>query len=134
MAAGSFDWSEYLRLAEKLSKGSDEASLRSSISRAYYFVYHLALTRARENGFAPKLDQPMHTQLWVVFSGNPEPECQRLAMIGNRMRGRRVRADYEPFFVRVEEEAGAVLEDAEEFANRLGKLDRRHPNPRSQRR
>lgn len=33
-----FDWSGYLDLALELQKRPDEASLRSAISRAYYFV------------------------------------------------------------------------------------------------
>lgn len=134
MAAVPFDWSEYFRLADELGKQSDEASLRSSISRSYYFVYHLALRRAVANGFALKLDELTHAQLWLVFSGNPEPDCQRLAAIGNRMKEKRVRADYRDFFVRIAEEVPAILEDAQEFANRLGRLDPRHPNPKSQRR
>ena len=51
MAAAPFGWSEYLNLAMELGARKDEASLRSAISRAYYYVYHLALERARSNGF-----------------------------------------------------------------------------------
>ena len=51
MASQPFSWSEYLRLAQDLGKRSDEASLRSAISRAYYYVYHLGLDRARSNNF-----------------------------------------------------------------------------------
>ena len=36
-------------LAEELGQRTDEASLRSALSRAYYFVYHLALQRAEAN-------------------------------------------------------------------------------------
>lgn len=42
-----FDWNNYLKLAEELSKphiniDSNEACLRSAVSRAYYAVYHKA--------------------------------------------------------------------------------------------
>ena len=38
----SFDWKDYLKLGEKLLKERElkEAALRSSISRAFYSVYH----------------------------------------------------------------------------------------------
>jgi uncharacterized protein (UPF0332 family) len=134
MAASPFDWSEYFRLADELGKRSDEASLRISISRAYYFVYHLALKRAMANDLTLKLDEGTHAQLWLVFTGNPEPECQRLGAIGSRMKEKRVRADYRDYFARIQEEAPAILGDAQEFADRLGKLDPRHPNPKSRRR
>lgn len=39
----SFAWEKFLVLAEDLGKKSDEASLRSAISRAYYSIYHMAL-------------------------------------------------------------------------------------------
>ena len=51
--AERFNWSGYLQLAEELGKRSDEASLRSALSRAYYYVYHLALERAEANDFKP---------------------------------------------------------------------------------
>jgi len=38
----TFDWTEYLKLANELAKRNDEASLRSSISRAYYGVFCIA--------------------------------------------------------------------------------------------
>ena len=37
-----FDWNDYARLADELSKREDEASLRTAISRLYYSVYHQA--------------------------------------------------------------------------------------------
>ena len=51
--AEQFNWYGYLQLAEELGKRSDEASLRSALSRAYYYVYHLALERAEANDFKP---------------------------------------------------------------------------------
>jgi uncharacterized protein (UPF0332 family) len=134
MASSPFDWSQYFRLADELGKRSDDASLRSSISRAYYFVYHLALNRAMANDLTLKLNEGTHAQLWLVFTGNPEPECQRLGAIGSRMKEKRVRADYRDYFPRIKDEVPAVLEDAEDFANRLRRLDPRHPNPKSRRR
>lgn len=129
-----FDWSEYLKLADELGKRTDEGSLRSAISRAYYYVYHLALKRAQDNDFKALSGEGTHTQLWRVFSESPEPDCRRLAEIAARLKEKRERADYNSYFARVQEEVPDLLADARDFATRLGKLHARHPNPSSRRR
>lgn len=133
MASAPFDWSQYFKLADELRKRSDEASLRSAIRRAYYFIYHLALKRAQDNDFKPISGEATHTQLWRVFSASPEPDCQRLATIAGRMKEKRERADYRNYYARIDEEIPAMLADAEDFADRLRRLPLRHPNAKSQR-
>ena len=133
MASMQFDWREYFRLAENLAKGSDEAALRSAISRTYYYCYHLALQRAQANSYERIPGEPSHIQLWRQFSGNPEPVCQQLAEIGKRLKEKRERADYEGFYNRIQEAAPLLLEKARKFATLLGSLPARHPSPHSQR-
>lgn len=133
MPAAPFDWSEYLRLAGELGRRADEASLRSAISRAYYYVYHLAMARAEANSFKPVGGEGTHTQLWRLFSMSPEPDCQRLARIARRLKAQRERADYENYFARVVEEVPALLEDVQEFVGLLARLHPRHPSPSSMR-
>jgi uncharacterized protein (UPF0332 family) len=128
-----FDWSEFLVLADELGKRADEASLRSALSRAYYYVYHLALKRAQDNNFTALSGEGTHTQLWRVFSTNPEFECRKLGEIAIRLKEKRERADYNPFYARIAEEIPDVLADARDFAARLAMLPPRHPNPKSQR-
>jgi len=48
----AFDWTDYLQLARELAKYGTDAGHRSAVSRAYYYVYHLALSRAESNGFS----------------------------------------------------------------------------------
>ena len=134
MASQPFDWYEYFKLAADLGKRTDEASLRSAISRAYYYVYHLALDRAQANAYKPLPGEATHTQLWRLFETNPESDCKRLAMIATRMKQKRERADYENHFVRIVEEVPVLLEDAQQFARLLAALPMRHPNPKSMRR
>jgi uncharacterized protein (UPF0332 family) len=134
IAAMPFDWSEYLQLADELGARADEGSLRSAISRAYYYVYHLALERAETNSFQARSGEGMHTQLWRCYSDNPEPACIKLGQIALRLRERRARADYRPIYPRIREEVPDVLADARDFASRLRNLDPRHPNPSSLRR
>ena len=133
MAAGPFNWIAYFTLANELAaRNDDEAALRTAISRAYYYVYHLALQRAQGNNFKiQEGDGGTHQQLWRIFSGSPDPECKRLGHIASRLREKRVRADYNANFARVSEEVPALIGDAQDFANRLANLPPRLPNPAS---
>jgi uncharacterized protein (UPF0332 family) len=133
MAAQSFDWSKYHDLANELSKRHDEASLRSALSRAYYYVYHIALERAEANSFTVRAGEGSHTQLWRVFSGSPVAECQKLAEIASRLKQKRERADYNQRYVRIEEDIPEMLDEVGQFAVKLKQLDHRLPNPASQR-
>ena len=131
IVAAPFDWSTYLTLAEELAKRTDEASLRSAVSRTYYSVYHLALARAVANNFTTLSGEGKHAQLWRLFTTSPEPDCMKLGQIAERLKEKRVRADYEPHFARIEEEVPELLNDARDFAVRLQKLNSRYPNPAS---
>lgn len=131
MAAQPFDWSEYFKLAGELAKRKDEAALRSALSRAYYYVYHLALSRALDNGFTTRSGEGTHTQMWRNYSGSPEPDCRKLAEIGGRLKEKRERADYNQIYARIHEEIPDMLADAQDFAARLQKLNPRFPNPAS---
>jgi hypothetical protein len=132
MASPSFDWSGYLTLADELAKSEDEAALRSAISRAYYYVYHLALDRAEKNDFTPVLGGA-HVQLWRFFGGSPDPTCRRLGDLGNRLKENRHRADYEPTYRRISDEIPEMLKDARKFAADLANVPERLPNAKSQR-
>jgi hypothetical protein len=129
-----FDWSEYLKLAEELAARKEEACLRSSLSRAYYYIYNLALTRAERNGFVAARGESTHGQLWRLYSQSPEPECIYLGQIALRLKEKREKADYRLVYRRIEEEVPLVLSEALDFAARLGRLAPRHPNPASVRR
>ena len=129
MAAQSFDWTGYYTLANELAQRRDEASLRSAISRAYYYVYQLALRRAETNGFQARPDEGVHKQLWRNFNLSPDPSCRKLGEIANRLMDKRLMADYRSIYPRIGDEVSALLSDAQNFATRLGALDARFPNP-----
>lgn len=134
MAAQPFDWSSYFTLANELAAKGDEASRRSAISRAYYFVYHLAHARATQNGCQFEMDQPAHKQLWQQFGDSVEPACVKLAEIGKRLKEKRERADYVATFPRLNDDVAALISDAQDFAQRLKALPARYPLPRNARR
>src|SRR5271167_1096060 len=131
MSASPFGWSRYLTLADELGSRSEEAALRSAVSRVYYYVYHLALERAERNGFAPTRGESTHVQQWRLFKKSPEPTCLNLAEIALRLKERRERADYNNSFVRLAEEIQPLLTDARTFAAMLNRLAPRHPDPAS---
>ncbi len=104
--------------------------MRTAVSRAYYYVDHLALVRAQSHGFKA-LSGGVHAQLWKLFALSPEPDCQRLALIAERMKRKRERADYKSIYARVEDEVAAPLADARVFASLLSGISSRHPDPKS---
>lgn len=126
----SFDWITYLDLAKSLSKATDEASLRSAISRSYYSAFNLVTSRAAANGYRPKSDElgGSHELLWALCQRNEDNEsCKRLAILGPRMKNRRVKADYRDFVTRLPEETLSAIEDADECINLLSALPKEYP-------
>ena len=86
MADSAFDWIEYLRLAKELANRGEESCLRTSLSRAYYYVFHIAMARAERNGFELRPGESTHNQLWRLYITNPEPQCVKLAQIAQRLK------------------------------------------------
>lgn len=130
----SFDWKNYLDLAKKLAadKGN-EASLRSAVSRAYYCVFNLAMTKAKSNDFRPKDDAGSHDQLWTLYGRNTDEHCPKISNIGARMKRRRVKADYYSNITKLEDEVADALSDADECIAMLSALPKELPGdvPRS---
>jgi hypothetical protein len=129
MAAQPFDWTGYYTLANELAARADEASLRSAMSRAYYYVYQLALARAKANGFAIVPGEASHKQLWRNYIDSPEPACKKLAVIATRLKEKRERADYQDVYRRISDDIPVMLADAQDFAGRLQTLNARFPSP-----
>ncbi len=84
-------------------------------SRAYYFVYHLALKRAEQNGFQTRAGEATHSQLWRTYSGSPDVDCNKLAQIAQRLNENRRRADYDDLFPRIGDLIAGSLTDARTF-------------------
>jgi len=127
MATPGFDWSRYLTLATQLSANADEASQRSSMSRAYYCVYHKALERAVANGY---VDQRKHFELWELYNRNsPDRDCRKLYGMGTRMKKERVDADYDRTAGRIADRMAVQLRRANSFLSRLAALPPGLPKP-----
>jgi uncharacterized protein (UPF0332 family) len=128
MAATPFNWSNYLTLAITLSGNADEASHRSSISRAYYSVYHTASDRATSLGYVPP-GWSQHAALWSHYQSRSDNRCKKLGAIGLRMKRRRVQADYHANAQQITANVPNQIADANNFLNRLQSLPAHLPNP-----
>lgn len=123
----AFNWAEFFSLAEQLSRSTDEASRRTAISRAYYFVFHVADDRAKANNYRRPEDGTTHSSLWSYYERNNNADCKRIAFIGRRLHDRRVRADYKGDFNRIGEEMAQILIDAKRCADFVRKLPSQYP-------
>lgn len=97
----SYDWLEFLQLAQGLSSRPDlpgprDAALRSAVSRAYYAAYHSALEPAMEEGFDPNFMGNPHQGLQKHYrTYNPNDQIRkRISSELQRLHEARIRADY----------------------------------------
>jgi uncharacterized protein (UPF0332 family) len=122
----SFDWSEYLNLAQELSghitgPSSQEARLRSAISRAYYAAFCKARNhlRDKERHSIPDGGQA-HPYVREQFRRSPDKARKKLGENLNRLRIDRNKADYHDTVAGLP----AITEKALRLAERgISKLD-----------
>lgn len=125
MTPAPFDWSAYLTLAANLSINADEASRRSSMSRAYYCVFHAAREHAIRGGHKVK----MHLEVWQAFAKDTDQTCKQLGNMGLRMKLVRENADYKSQFARQEEQMNKQLVEARRLLQILTTLPPHLPIP-----
>lgn len=99
----SFDWSHYLVVARELigqrgGSSSQEARLRSAISRAYYAAFCKASNYLRDKEGLP-VTNPRHQKLGHqevidVFKRKPDSPFRQVGADLDRLRGDRETADY----------------------------------------
>ena len=122
-----FEWEQLLDVAEDLAQRIEEPYLRTAIGRAYYYVFHLARRRLLANSFYFSLGGDSHRQVWEKFSGSPDNQCKLLALTANFLKERRIKADYEANYARIEEDIPLVIEKAKKFAAQLAQLNPQLP-------
>jgi uncharacterized protein (UPF0332 family) len=124
----SFEWNKYLDLAKKLSLAvTDEASLRSAVSRSYYCAFNIALGRAKANSYRSPDDGSSHDLLWDLYGRNDDKKCKQLAVLGPRMKRRRVKADYRSTYEKLSDETLDAIADAEECIALIASLSNELP-------
>jgi len=100
----SFNWAEYLDLAYELEDipvaqpAGREAHQRAALSRAYYAVYHTALTIAKsKDQYVEPGGVSVHQHLIAHFTRSSDPLRQNIAVDLRRLLGYRREADYNNF-------------------------------------
>jgi len=97
----SFAWLDYLTLAEALLQARttlapEEACCRAAISRAYYAVYGVARTRAREQeGLQLPATGDAHQRVITHYFRGPSPLHRAIGDNLRQLRSVRNRADYD---------------------------------------
>ena len=123
-----FDWNNYLILAEELARRADEASKRTAISRAYYYVFNLAFARAESTAGPYPGGESYHNWCWSKYENTRDRSCNQLGNSGVRMKRMRVKADYKIAAIhRLDDEVRRMLEDARQFQAELTALNPRYP-------
>jgi len=125
-----FDWMEYLRLAQTLAANGDEASKRTAISRAYYFVFNLAYARVEDNcGRKPPGPPGIHAWCWEKYSSNRQAVCRALGIEGSRLKRLRHDADYKKNDIRrLDDVCNRMLTDVQRFHADFVNMDPALPN------
>ncbi|MBC6475923.1 MAG: HEPN domain-containing protein [Hormoscilla sp. GM102CHS1] len=95
----SFDWSQYLHLARELAeKTTDEAKMRSAISRAYYAAFIKARNYLQEWEGLTIPTQNTHQYVIDQFRNSEEQVRKNIGNRLNRLRLYRNQSDYDNTF------------------------------------
>jgi uncharacterized protein (UPF0332 family) len=107
----SFNWIEYINLAEELLSKSNESSFRSSISRAYYGIFCIA----RKRKFYQKYtDSDIHWKVINEYWNSENRDERRIGRILAQLRKSRNYADYDEEINITKAEAEQALLSAKE--------------------
>jgi uncharacterized protein (UPF0332 family) len=123
----SFDWNEYLKLAQQLEAQvrdpiRDEALLRSSLSRAYYAVYHRARDVLRHKDRKPKTCWSTHRCVIDEYKKSSDPRRKRIGVDLRQLRDDRNEADYDDVVASLGRLAKANLLIAAQTINEIDKI------------
>lgn len=125
----SFNWSEYFQLARELAgeqiptPSSEEARLRSAISRAYYAGYCKARNYLRDVEKDSRIPKGRHQQDYIIEQFKKgSKERRKVGANLDRLRDERRRADYEDRFTKLPDMTRLALMQAERSIGNLRRL------------
>jgi len=124
----SFDWTEYLALAQDLAgqrvtPPTVEAKLRSAISRAYYAAFCKARNhlRDREGHDIPTTGEA-HVKVRDIFRDSPYRQRKSIGTTLNRLREDRRKADYDDSIRNLPDITTKALTECNKILMELGRL------------
>jgi uncharacterized protein (UPF0332 family) len=121
----AFDWSEYVELADWLTKNaadlrSREAAHRSASSRAYYCAFHAAMSLlVRRNEYQPNGDGSDHGNVVRAYQGDRRTPRRQIGTWLARLKDQRRKADYEAEITDPSGMATASVHDARQIMTYL---------------
>lgn len=124
----SFDWSEYLNLAQELAgqatmPTTQEAKLRSAISRAYYAAFCKARNHLRDKERLPiPHGVEAHTFVRNQFKKSPDRSRKQIGHNLHRLRIDRNKVDYRDSITGLSSMANIDLKLAERVISALSSL------------
>ena len=124
----SFDWTEYLNLAETLVREkaiftNEEACLRAAISRAYYSAFCAARNRARDlDGLAVTNATADHGLVKQHYQAATDRRRKKIGTWLDRLRLNRNHVDYEDSVSQVDALCNSSLAQARNVLNELKTL------------
>jgi hypothetical protein len=122
----SFDWSNFLPLAEELTAvdrdANREACLRTAISRAYYAAFGMARRSARTIRLTTRQSAAEHGEIAAFYTKRYGKTGEKIAIALGRLRNRRNAADYDDDFADVEDICLLSIEDARDLLQLLATL------------
>ncbi len=126
----TFDWYQYLVLAEHLYDNRDtfpdrEACLRAAISKAYYAAFCLARNYARDFDRLV-LDESAqdHGSVKKHYIRAPDPKNRQVGNLLDRLRDSRNQADYSDTIDKLDELAKAVISQSKQVHTLLKQIYR----------
>ncbi len=124
-----FAWEDFLTLAEDLQNSRiDEAALRAAVSRAYYAAFNLSLSFLEHRQIAVTGMANKHQALWNEFQRGPDNNWKTVSRIGDRLKMRRVEADYLLKPRDWKQEAKAAIAEAKNVQHWLQQITRSNPS------
>jgi hypothetical protein len=122
------NWPDYVVLAERLVGERQEASQRSTVSRAYYGALNVSRGWLETN-VSPINSHRVHAQVWGLFetagpaSTRTSREWKLVADLGKMLRVLRNRADYEGNFLDLDHHATEAVHAAKQILALLPELE-----------
>ncbi len=91
-----FNWEQYLSLAQELRQRteSDQAAMRSAVSRAYYAAFNKAADRMEAEGEPRPTSGDSHRIVWEYYKKRPDRFRRQIGEDGQRLKRQRIEADY----------------------------------------
>jgi uncharacterized protein (UPF0332 family) len=124
----SFNWRQYVSLAEEMSARTEESALRSSISRAYYGAFCLSRNYLSGNNKIPTLrphDPPgkIHQLAIEYFDQSDDSDEFNAGQLLGELRKKRNFADYDGSYYIEKEAVGKLVAKAKEVIKIIDSLE-----------